>query len=177
MNTIDLITLVAVGIGLFRGFTTGGIRQILSLAGIVVALVVAARTTEALGAKLSEWWQLSDAIAAIVAFMLVFFAIQLIAFGVARLVEAFLKAVKLGILDKVLGAGVGGFKAVLVLSLLFFGARYLGIPNREAREASLFYESVYAILPATWEFVAGRLPRIHELEDTDIPAPTLPDSL
>ena len=175
MNTIDLIIVVAVIFGLFRGFTTGGIRQVLSFAGIFVALVVAARSTEGLGGFLVERG-VSETLAPILAFAIVFFVIQLIAYGLARLLKSFLKAIKLGILDGVLGAGIGGFKAVLVISLVLFGARYIGLPNKEARDGSLFYETVYSILPATWNFVAGRIPRIQDLEEEE-EAPAVEDQL
>ena len=167
MNTIDLITLIVVIYGLFRGFTTGGIRQVLSLAGIFVALVIAARSNESLGNMLADSWGLSDALAPIVAFAVVFFVIQLIAYGAARMLKTFLKAINLGVLDGILGAGIGGFKAVLVLSLVLFGARYIGMPDKEAREGSFFYETVHAILPATWNFVAGRVPSIQDLEEDE----------
>ena len=170
MNTIDLITLIVVIFGLFRGYTTGGIRQILSFAGIFIALIIAARSTESLGGMLAERWGLSEALAPVVAFALVFFVIQLVAYGVARLLKSALKAVKLGALDNVLGAGIGGFKALLVVSLVLFGARYLGLPSKDMRDQSALYNTVYAILPATWNFVAGNIPKIQDLEDEEQPA-------
>ena len=43
MNTIDLVILVVVLIGLVRGVMTGGIRQILSFGGIFLAFIIIAR--------------------------------------------------------------------------------------------------------------------------------------
>ncbi len=38
--------------------------------------------------------------------------------------------------------------------------RYIGIPRQEAQRQSMFYTAVYPILPATWSFVAGRVPPV-----------------
>ena len=162
MNTIDLIILVVVLIGLVRGIMTGGIRQVLSFAGIFLAFIIAARTTDGLGRRLAEGLGVSEALAPIIGFALVFLIIQGIAYGLARMLEKFLEAIKLGVLDKVLGGGIGVFKATLVVSLVLILASYVGIPNKETRDASVFYRTVYPVLPATWEFVTGRLPKIKE---------------
>ena len=162
MNTIDLIILVVVLIGLVRGIMTGGIRQVLSFAGIFLAFIIAARTTDGLGRRLAEGLGVSETLAPIIGFALVFLIIQGIAYGLARTLEKFLEAIKLGALDKVLGGGIGVFKATLVISLVLFLASYVGIPNKETRDASVFYRTVYPVLPATWEFVTGRLPKIKE---------------
>ena len=162
MNTIDLVILVVVLIGLVRGVMTGGIRQILSFAGIFLAFIIAAKTTAGLGSRLAEGLGIPENLAPIVGFALVFLLIQGIAYGLARLLKKFLDAIKLGVLDKVLGGGIGVFKSTLVVSLVLFLGGYVGIPNKEVRESSLFYRTVYPVLPATWEFVTGQLPRVRE---------------
>ena len=54
MNTIDLIILVAVLIGLVRGVITGGIRQVFSFAGIFLAFIIAAKANASIGAFIAE---------------------------------------------------------------------------------------------------------------------------
>lgn len=165
MNTIDLVILVVVLIGLVRGIMTGGIRQVLSFTGIFLAFIIAAKTTDSLGRGLAEGLGISENLAPVIGFALVFLLIQGIAYGLARLLEKFLKAIKLGVLDKALGGGIGVFKSALVVSLVLFLGNYVGIPNKEVRESSLFYRTVYPILPATWEFVTGRLPKVRDATD------------
>lgn len=160
MHTIDLIILVGVLIGLVRGVMTGGIRQVLSFAGIFLAFIIAAKTTDSLGSSLAEGLGVPESMAPIIGFALVFLLVQGIAYGIARMLEKFLKAIKLGALDKVLGGGIGVFKSALVISLVLFLGNYVGIPNQETRDSSVFYRTVYPVLPATWEFVTGRLPKI-----------------
>ncbi len=162
MHTIDLIILVVVLIGLVRGIMTGGIRQVLSFVGIFLAFIVAARTSDGLGRTLAEGLGVGESLAPIIGFALIFLIIQGVAYGLARMLEKFLETIKLGALDKILGGGIGVFKAALVVSLVLFLGGYVGIPNKETREASVFYKTVYPIMPATWEFVTGRLPKMKE---------------
>lgn len=162
MHTIDLVILVAVLIGLVRGVMTGGVRQVLSFGGILLAFIVAARTTDGLGRRLAEGLGVSEALAPVIGFALVFLIIQGIAYGLARMIEKGLEAVKLGVLDKALGGGIGVFKASLVVSLVLFLGSYIGVPRQEVRDASLFYRTVYPVLPATWEFITGNLPKVKE---------------
>ncbi|MEM8488791.1 MAG: CvpA family protein [Bacteroidota bacterium] len=162
MHTIDLIILVVVLIGLVRGIMTGGIRQVLSFTGIFLAFIVAARTSDGLGRRIAEGIGISESLAPIVGFAVIFLIIQGLAYGLARMLEKFLETIKLGALDKILGGGIGVFKASLMVSLVLFLGGYVGIPNKETREASVFYNTVYPIMPATWEFVTGRLPKMKE---------------
>jgi membrane protein required for colicin V production len=174
MNTLDLVILVVVLIGLARGFATGGIRQILSLAGVVLALLVSARLTSSIGERVAEMLGVSDSLAPIASFVVTFFVIQAAVFGLSRLLEKFLKALQLGILNRVLGGALGGFKAVLVVSLVLFVARFVGMPGQEAQQGSMLYGLVYPILPASWEFVAGRVPAVRSRGN--LPENVFPDS-
>lgn len=162
MHTIDLIILVVVLIGLVRGIMTGGIRQVLSFTGIFLAFIVAARTSDGIGRRIAEGVGISESLAPIVGFAVIFLVIQGLAYGLARMLEKFLETIKLGALDKILGGGIGVFKAALLVSLVLFLGGYVGIPNKQTRDASLFYNTVYPIMPATWEFVTGRLPKMKE---------------
>lgn len=180
MNTLDLIILVVVLVGLVRGLSTGGIKQVLSLAGVVIAFIGAARLSTAFGDGIAGAIGVSDRLAPIVSFVIVFFAIQLAAFGLARLLETFLKTLKLGFLNNIAGAALGGFKAVLVVSLVLFLARFVGIPGQEVEEESLLYGVVSPILPATWKFVAGRVPDVRNVEKApeqeEIDEPEIPET-
>ena len=82
--------------GLVRGVMTGGIRQVLSFAGIFLAFIIAAKTTEWLGRRLADGLGVSDTLAPILGFALVFLLIQGIAYGLARLLEKFLQGHQAG---------------------------------------------------------------------------------
>ncbi len=160
MNSVDLVVVIIVSIGIGRGVSTGGIRQLLSLVGIVLAVLVAVRGTGSMSEQVSSLLGISNAFGLVVTFVTIFVFIQLAAYLLERILVSFLKTLNLNILNRVLGGFMGGFKALLFVSLLFFLMRFFGLPNEDTRDQSLFYESIYPILPATWEFVVGRVPNI-----------------
>ncbi len=164
MGNLDLVILVGLVIGLARGFSTGGIRQLFSLAGILFAFVFAAQLMRSVGDRLAGSAGLSPGLAPIVGFIAIFLVVQVAAYAVSRLLETFLKALKLGIVNRVVGGAIGGFKAMLVLSLAFFAFGYVGIPEPASRDASLFYHTVSAILPGTWNYISARLPLLNRID-------------
>jgi membrane protein required for colicin V production len=184
MGTLDLVILVGLVIGLARGFSTGGIRQLFSLAGIVFAFVFAAQLMRSVGDRLAGNAGISPGLAPIVGFIAIFLVVQVAAYAVSRLLETFLKALKLGILNRIVGGAIGGFKSMLVLSLAFFAFGFVGIPDPATRDSSLFYHTVSAILPGTWNYVSERLPLLNRIDirgnaeaqaTPDASAPAMPD--
>ncbi|MEZ4698710.1 MAG: CvpA family protein [Rhodothermales bacterium] len=164
MGTLDLVILVVIVIGLARGFSTGGIRQLFSLAGILFAFVFAAQLMHTVGERLAGSTGISPGLAPIVGFVAIFLVIQVAAYAVSRLLESFLKALKLGIINRVVGGAIGAFKATLVLSLVFFVFGFVGIPEPATQDASLFYRTVSAVLPGTWNYVSERLPLLNRID-------------
>ena len=168
MVTIDFVMLVLITLGTVRGAMTGGINQLLSLAGIIVALLLAAPLSGLVSEQLIKHTDIAEEFIPILSFLVIFGLIQVGAYFLAELIEALLKAVKLGVIDKFLGGFVGAFKAVLLIGIILFAVRFIGIPGKETREASFFYNSIYNIVPATWDFIVGNAPRASEVElDTE----------
>jgi membrane protein required for colicin V production len=164
MGFLDLFILVVIVIGMARGFSTGGIRQVFSLAGILFAFIFAAQLMRGVGEKLAGTSGISPGLAPIIGFVAVFLVVQVAAYAISRLFESFLKALKLGILNRIAGGAIGAFKATLILSLLAFVFGFVGLPEQPTREASLFYEPVSTVLPGTWNYVSDRLPVLNRIE-------------
>ena len=164
MVVIDFVMLALISVGIARGAMTGGIKQLLSFAGVVVALLLAAPLSDIASGQLLKHTKIAEEFVPILSFLVIFAVIQIGAYFLARLLETFLKAIKLGVIDKFLGGFVGAFKAVLVIGIILFTVRFIGIPAKETRESSLFYESVYSIVPAVWEFLVGAAPEASEVE-------------
>ena len=141
MVIIDIVMLVLITLAVVRGAKTGGINQLLSLAGIVVAFLLAAPLSGLVSRALIENTNIADEFIPILSFLVIFGLIQIGAYFLAELIEALLDAVKLGVIDKFLGGFVGAVKAILLIGLVLFAVRFVGIPGKEAREASLFYDT------------------------------------
>ena len=165
LTPLDWFILALVGLGMARGFMTGGVRQVTSVVGFVLAVVVGISAMEPVGRVVVESLGLSPRVGPLIGFMLVFLAVQVGVWLVIRATEALLGAIKLSLLNRLLGALVGGFKAVLLLSLLFLVLRVFDLPGPDARRASPLYAPVAELLPAAWDFVVARAPEARKLVD------------
>lgn len=153
LHTLDLVILVVLAFGLVRGFTTGVIRQIASLIGLVAAFLVGVRFMQPGGEMLTTSLGLSEGVSPLLAFVLLFAAVQLILLGVVRFVEGVIGFLQLSAVNRVVGGLIGAGKGALLLSLVFLALNFFGLPGDEARKASLFYDPVASALPTTWEAV------------------------
>lgn len=116
--TALVVALLAIG-GILRGFTA----EALSLAGWVLAAVVVR-----LFHKAVTLWLMgrvgSEALAAALAFGLLFFGTVLVVKIGATLAGGVVRNSPAGALDRVLGFGFGGLKGVLVMSAIFVLAQF-----------------------------------------------------
>lgn len=116
--TALVVLLLAVG-GLLRGFTS----EALSLAGWVLAAVVVR-----LFHKAVTLWLMgrvgSEALAAAIAFVLLFFGTVLVVRVGAAFAGSMARNSPAGPIDRVLGFGFGGLKGVLVMSAIFVLAQF-----------------------------------------------------
>lgn len=115
MNPFDIIVYVALAWALVSGWWRGLAVQLLSLAGVVAALFIAA----AYGRSLGELLGMDDSVAGVTGFIIIFIAV-LVAVGVAaRLLRTVFRFAGLGALDALLGVVFSVAKVLLVLSVLF----------------------------------------------------------
>ena len=154
MTWIDLMIVVVAGGAMASGFSSGLIRQAAGIVGFLLALALAVRGMDGVGAMLAASLGFSARIAPLAGFALVFIAVQVAVSVVAGVAEKIAGALKLGIVNRAGGALVGGLRALLVLSAVFVPLRFVGVPRPETRAASPLYEPVAGMLPVAWR-VAG----------------------
>ena len=118
MTTIDIIILIALGAGVIVGFMKGFIRQLASILGLIVGLLAAKALYTSLAVKLCPTVTDSMTVAQILAFIIIWIAVPLIFTLVASVLTKALEAVSLGWLNRMLGAGLGALKYLLLVSLV-----------------------------------------------------------
>ncbi len=165
MNTLDLIILIAMTGGLIVGLRAGLIKQVLSFAGLIVAFVLSLQLMKPVGDMAAGSLGISDDIAPLVGFVLVFLAVQVAVFALIRSLQALVGALKLSGVNRLLGGAVGAFKASLALSVLFLVLGYLQVPSEETQEESAFYEPVATMVPATWDYLASAVPQLEQVSE------------
>jgi membrane protein required for colicin V production len=121
MTALDVIVLLLVGWNLVRGAMKGFAGEVLSLAAWIVAIVflrlLHTPATNALEAAVG-----TRSGAAVLAFALVFGLVFMAGKLVARRVGSGVKRSVIGPVDRVLGAGFGALKGIILATLLYLGA-------------------------------------------------------
>ncbi|WP_066804966.1 CvpA family protein [Moraxella oblonga] len=114
---IDIIIVILLGLGLYRGFKKGAVKTILSflawLGGLILATALASSFAPSF-AHISDDILVQKAIA--------FFVIVVVVVGIGHVVvwiaQKTLKALYLGLFDKLIGGGIGMAKELLKVLIL-----------------------------------------------------------
>lgn len=120
MSWIDLIIMAVVFIGIWRGFSAGMIKSFAALISWLLALIVASKTA-------ADWAHLFAPVVddvvlqTAMAFIVIMLCVVVVVGMIASLVARSLKALKLGLIDRIagafLGAATGILKVLIVLSI------------------------------------------------------------
>ncbi len=165
MNMLDFLILIALAGGLVVGLRAGLIKQVLSFAGLIVAFVLSFQLMKPVGAMAAGSLGISNDIAPLVGFVLVFLVVQVAVFALIRSLQAIVGVLKLSGVNRLLGGAVGAFKACLALSVLFLVLGYLQVPSEQTQEESSFYAPVATMVPATWDYLASAIPQLEQVSE------------
>lgn len=115
MNVFDIIVYVALAWAVVSGWWRGLAVQLLSLAGVVAALYLAAAFGRSLGSLLGMEWS----VAGVVGFIIIFLAVLIVVGVAARVLRTVFRFAGLGAFDTLLGVLFSVARVLLVLSVLF----------------------------------------------------------
>ncbi|HEY7530928.1 MAG TPA: CvpA family protein [Gemmatimonadota bacterium] len=173
MNVLDVLLLLFVALATLGGLATGFVRSAANLIGLVAGF--------ALGSALVPWlapllldWAPSPAVAGLVAFTVVALAAALALDALGILGTRLVQALRLGIVNRPLGAIPAAVSAVIVAGValaLLGGFAILERERAASRLAGWFLEvsaPIVDLLPPPWNGAPERLP------PRPIPAPDAP---
>ncbi len=140
MNGIDVVCLLVLLCGAWRGWRKGFLCGILSLAGWAIGLWLAWTFSHEVGVRLAgymgeyaEWSRLA-------AFLLIALGVPLVAHLIGLLLTGFFHLLQLGLLNSLAGALLGTVKYALLLScLLNLLAVAVEFPSADMRSCSCLY--------------------------------------
>jgi len=134
MSAINTVLIAILAVGTITGLVKGLVRQVIELAGVIGAFIVAVLFAGWLANGLHDYLSLPYSPALVIAFLLLFvasmLAIQLVAASIQKLVHMTF----LGWVDRFCGAALGLIMGMILGSLLVTVALELPIPAR-ARDA------------------------------------------
>lgn len=165
LTLLDWFILVILLGGLIRGYLVGAVRQMASLLGLVVALLVSVEFMGSVGSVIVTSLGLSESLAPLAGFTALFLGVYLLFLALARLIEQVFQTLSLSFLNRTAGGAVGGMKAALLLSLLFLVLAGLELPEKDTRNDSLLYRPVAQLLPQTIEATENWFPAAKKAAD------------
>ncbi len=176
MTALDIIVLLLVGGGLVLGGMRGFTREVLSLAAWIVA-IVALKLLHTPATDFLEAPVGTRPGAAVLAFALVFGLVFLAGKLVARQVGGGVRRSFIAPVDRILGAGFGALKGLILATLLYLGANlvYDTLWGAQAQRPawmaqSRTYPLLYASGRAIVDFVEWRRGRPAEPQYRQAPA-------
>lgn len=158
MHLLDLIILIPLLYFLYKGFQKGLIIEIGTLLALIVAIIGAMELTYTIVNFTAEWYDdssIAPYISFVIAFLIVFFLIQLL----ARAIEKVLKVTQLNLFNRVAGAIFGGAKVIFIASLLLWLADQSELIEMESKlRNSISYRYIKNIAPFIIDQVEVLLP-------------------
>jgi membrane protein required for colicin V production len=160
MNYIDYIIIGCAAFFLIKGLVRGFFSETLGLVGLIVALICATKYMSNLSDWIDHFIKMQAAIATVLSFVIIFFAVFLIFHLVAHFLEKLFDQAHLGWLEKLAGACVGFFKGVTIVSLLlmFLSLVPFGVSLIPGLPDSRLYEPVRHFAPKMFNFITTIVP-------------------
>lgn len=154
MNYLDYIIIIVVLIGFLLGFKDGLVRKIIGLAGLIIGITLAFQFSGKLGRMLIGLMNNDEYLSNLVAGILIFLAVVLIATILKRIIHPFDKVNRM--INQFLGGVIGAVQIIFFLSALFLFLNVFGIPKADQRNASFSYNFVLDLIPRSVDFVMGK---------------------
>ena len=146
MSTLDIVLLVAVGIGILYGLKSGLVKQLSFGAGIVIGLLQATIFYPKTAAWLQGLTSWDNLICTILGFIIIFVATTIIINLAGLILRWLLKAILLGWLDRILGAV---FSTIIAMGVVVLGVNISEsiapdnkITCKTSQEETLLYKKV-----------------------------------
>jgi len=166
MNSLDLFLLIPIAMGFVFGLFKGLIKELTSLAAIVLGIYGAKLLAPAVSGFLITKFDFSSKTAIPLAYLLLFIAIGIALLLLARMLDKLFDSMSLGGLNKLLGGIFGGLKYALIISVLLnvfdaLDSRF-NILETETKDNSIAYHPLIKLGPTLWEGTKKQNPKLPE---------------
>jgi membrane protein required for colicin V production len=135
MNILDWCVLAFLAASVLLGLLRGGVREVLGLGGWIGGLVFAFLGAPLI-APLLENVIASSNLRWTAAFIIIFIAVRVLAWGLGKLLAEIIAAAKLGAFDKLIGAIFGVFRAVVMTLFVAFLCMMTRMPSTPLWQSS-----------------------------------------
>lgn len=165
MNLLDLFILIPIAYFAWKGFTSGLVKEVFSIAGIILAVFITFEYMHLLTPIFKMVFENPDH-AAVASGITLFVATIAIVQGVAHLIQKFLELIKINFLNRIAGLIFGSLKSAIVISAFLLLLAGLNLPGEDTRNNSVSYPIVITLAPAVFNMVAAVYPGAESFIET-----------
>jgi membrane protein required for colicin V production len=145
MNFIDILIIIPVIFGAYRGFKNGLVMEVFLLLALFVGLYVGINFSEFFSERLKNWFDWDNQYLPIITFSLTFIAIGAMIYFLGITLDKLIKVVKLSLFNKIFGGVFSSLKTLYFVSitLILISAYDKGgsfLPE-SAKKGSLLYQA------------------------------------
>jgi membrane protein required for colicin V production len=151
MNYLDLIIAIPLVWGFIRGLSKGFIIEIASLIALIAGIWAGIHFSDLLSTFLLNKLGWSATYVPIISFLIIFIAIVIGVFIIAKVLEKFVNLLALGLINKLAGGIFGALKFAVILSVLIiilnkFDSKSTVI-NQTTKDGSMLYYPTANLVP------------------------------
>ena len=161
----DILFIAALALGFWWGYKKGIIYSLFSMLGYFLGVVVAMKFSYLLVDFLKGSLNASHKTLAIIAFILVFIFIVLMARLVAWVLEEILKSFSLNLVNQLIGGVLHALIALFVLCVLIWFADKMGVFPQKQKDTSHVYTYIGNLGPQVVETAGKAIPFVKDSFD------------
>jgi membrane protein required for colicin V production len=155
---IDIVAIALLLLAIFKGFRNGLVVAIFSFLAFVIGLAAALKLSAVVAEYLGNSTNISQRWLPVLAFTIVFFVVVLLVKLGAKAIEATLKIVMLGWLNKIGGIVFYALLYLFIFSVVLFYAQQLNIIKSKTTDASVTYQYIEPLAPKIMNALGAVLP-------------------
>ncbi len=157
MNYLDILLAIPLIWALYKGFTKGLIFAVASLLALILGIYGAIHFSFVTETYIRAWFHPDDKYLAFLSFTITFVLIVIIVHMVAWAIDRLVKAIALGIVNRLAGVVFNVIKMAFILSVILSLVNYLNsfshfLPEKD-QEESLLYKPVSSFAPAVFPYL------------------------
>jgi membrane protein required for colicin V production len=152
MNVLDIIILIVLAWGAFRGFTQGFILQIVTFIALIIGIWASIAFSDPMSEFLTKNMDITGKYLPVLSFILIFVLVIVVAHLIGMLLTRFVEIASLGWLNRLGGIAFGVLKMAFIVSVLLTVQNRMKekihIISEKQIQNSLLYKPVASLAPA-----------------------------
>lgn len=154
MNILDIIILILLAWGAFRGFTQGFILQVVTFIALIIGVWASIAFSDNMSEFLTKNMDITGKYLPVLSFVLIFVLVVVVAHLIGMLLTRFIEITSLGWLNRLGGVAFGVLKMAFIASVLLTiqnrMKEKIHIISEKQIQTSLLYKPVSSLAPAVF---------------------------